>query len=177
MTGRPAALALTLSGLGADGLPVAVRLPKAHLARGERLSAAPTNWRKLGSAPIRVTARVHGRTATSLVRGRRIGRSFAAVRGAKFESSGTHLNLALRLKHPPKGASISPVVEVLRGGKVIAKTKPAQFSGGAMARPSLALSKPVAGGHYKLRVRLLEMVADGLAQDSTVLRRSLTARR
>ena len=175
--GRPAALALTLSGLGADGLPVAVRLPKAHLAQGERLSAAPTNWRKLGSAPIRVTARVHGRTSTSLVRGHRLGRSFAAVRGAKFDSSGTHLNLALRLKHPPKGASISPVVEVLRGGKVVAKTKPAQFSGGAMARPSLALSKPVGGGHYKLRVRLLEMVADGLAQDSTVVRRSLTARR
>ena len=61
---RPAALSLTLSGLGADGLPVAVRLPKAHLVRGERLSAAPTNWRKLGSAPIRVTTRVHGRTST-----------------------------------------------------------------------------------------------------------------
>ena len=175
--GRPAALALTLSGLGADGLPVAVRLPKAHLARGEKLSAAPTNWRKLGSAPIRVTARVHGRTATSLFRGHRLARSFAAVRGAKFDSSGTHVNLALRLKHPPKGASISPVVEILRGRKVIAKTKPAQFSGAAMARPSLALSKPLGGGHYKLRVRLLEMVADGLAQDSTVLRRSLTTRR
>ena len=87
------------------------------------------------------------------------------------------LTLALRLKHPPKGASISPVVEVLRGGKVIAKTKPAQFSGGEMARPSLALSKPVAAGHYKLRVRLLEMVADGLAQDSAVVRRSVRARR
>ena len=67
------------------------------------------------------------------------------------------------------------MVEVLRSGKVVAKTKPAQFSGGAMARPSLALSKPVAPGHYKLRVRLLEMVADGLAQDSLVVRKLLKA--
>ena len=47
--GAPAALSLTLSGFGADGLPVAVRVPKTHLGRGERLSAAPTNWRRLGS--------------------------------------------------------------------------------------------------------------------------------
>ena len=32
--GAAAGLSLTLSGFGADGLPVAVRLPKAHLARG-----------------------------------------------------------------------------------------------------------------------------------------------
>ena len=145
--GRPTALALTLSGLGADGLPVAVRLPKAHLARGEKLSAAPTNWRKLGSAPIRVTARVHGRTATSLFRGHRLARSFAAVRGAKFDSSGTHVNLALRLKHPPKGASISPVVEILRGRKVMKRSgSPAGCGGGAMAgRRASALRKRLGG--------------------------------
>ena len=174
--GAPAGLSLTLSGFGADGLPVAVRLPKAHLARGEKLRAAPTNWRKLGSAPIRVRSTVHGRTSSRLVKGSRLGRSFAAVRGAKFDSTGSHVSLALRLKHPPKGSAVSPVVEVLRGGKVIAKSRPAQFSGAAMANPSLALTRRVPSGHYKLRVRLLETVSDGLAQGSTVVRKRLRAR-
>ncbi len=136
-------LSLTLSGFGADGLPVAVRLPKAHLAGGERLSAAPTNWRKLGSAPIRVRSTVHGRTSTRLVKGSRIGRSFAAVRGAKLDSDGTHVSLALRLKHAPKSAAVSPVVEVLQGRKVVAMSKPARFSGREMAKPSLALARRV----------------------------------
>jgi hypothetical protein len=174
--GAPTALSLTLSGFGTDGLPVAVRLPRAHLGRGEKLSAAPTDWRHLGSSQIRLTSTVHGRKSTRLVRGRRLGRSFASVRSARFDTSGSHVNLALRLKHPPKGAGISPVVEVLRGKKVVAKSKPAQFSGGAMAKPSLALSRRVGKGSYTLRVRLLETVADGLAQSSTVVRKSLTAR-
>src|SRR5262249_59862988 len=116
----------------ADGLPVAVRLPKSHLVRGEKLSAVPTNWRKLGSAPIRVTTSARGRTSTRLVKGSRLGRSFAFVRGAKL--SGSHVSLALRLKHPPKGAAVSPVVEVVRGSNVVAKSKPASFSGRGMAK-------------------------------------------
>ncbi len=174
--GAQAALSLTLSGFGPDGLPVAVRLPKAHLGRGEKLSAAPTNWRRLGSAPIRLTSSAHGRTSTRMVKGRRLGRSFAAVRGAKFDAAGTHLNLALRLKHPPRGASISPVVKVLRGKDVVARSRPAQFSGAAMAKPSLALTRRVGNGSYAVRVQLLETVADGVLQSSVVVRKRLTAR-
>jgi hypothetical protein len=171
--GAAAGLTLTLSGFGADGLPVAVRLPKARLARGEKLTAAPTSWRKLGTSRIRVTTRVHGRTSTRMVKGTRLGRSFAAVRGASL--SGSHLSLTLRLKHPPKGAAVSPVVDVLRGGKVVAKSKPAGFSGSRMARPSMALTRPVRSGRYTLRVRLLETVPVGLAQGATVVRKRLRA--
>jgi hypothetical protein len=171
--GAAAGLTLTLSGFGADGLPVAVRLPKARLARGEKLTAAPTGWRKLGTSRIRVTTRVHGRTSTRMVKGTRLGRSFAAVRGASL--SGSHLSLTLRLKHPPKGAAVSPVVDVLRGGKVVAKSKPAGFSGSRMARPSMALTRPVRSGRYTLRVRLLETVPVGLAQGATVVRKRLRA--
>ncbi len=78
--GAPTAVSLGLSGLGADGLPVEVRLPKLRLGRGERLSAAPVNWGRLGRTPIRVVTRVHGRASTRLLKGRRLGRSFAAVR-------------------------------------------------------------------------------------------------
>jgi hypothetical protein len=175
--GAPASLSLTLSGFGADGLPVAVRLPKAHLARGESLTVTPSSWRRLGSAPIRVSSRLHGRTTTRVVRGKRVGRGFVAIRGAKLSPGGTRVNLTLRLKHPPKGASISPVVEVIGGGKVVAKSRPARFTGSAMAKPSLALTKRVHRGGNTFRVRVLEATADGLTQDSAVVRRSLTARR
>jgi len=174
--GSPAALALTLSGPGADRLPVAVRLPRARLARGERLTAAPTNWRQLGSSPIRVTTRVHGRTSTRLVKGRRLGRSFAAVRGAKLDASGARLTLALRLKHPPKGAAVSPVVDVLRGRRVVSRSRPARLTGASMARPILALTRPLKGGSYTLRVRLLETVEVGLGQSATVVRKRLHLR-
>jgi hypothetical protein len=172
--GAAAGLSLTLSGFGADGLPVAVRLPKAHLSRSEKLTAAPVSWHKLGSAPIRIRTRVHGRTSTLLVRGHRLGRSFAAVRGAKI--SGAKLSLALGLKHRPKGAAVSPVVEVLRGSKVVARSKPASFSGGAMAKPSLRLTHKVGAGRYTLRIRLLETVESHLLQSSTVVRKRLSVR-
>jgi hypothetical protein len=118
---------------------------------------------------------VRGRTSTRLVNGTRIGRTFAAVRGAKLDSAGTHLSLALRLKHPPKGATVSPVVEVLQGRNVVARSRPAEFGGRSMARPSLTLSKPVGHGSHRLRVRVLETVADGLTQDSVVVRKALKA--
>ena len=174
--GAAAGLSLMLSGPGADGLPVAVRLPRAHLAPGEKLSAAPTNWRKLGSAPIRVTSKLHGRSSTRMVRGHRLGRSFATVRGAKFDSAGSRLTLALRLKHPPKGAAVSPAVDVVRGGKVVARSKPARFTGAGMARPTLVLTKRVGGGRHTLRIRLLETNETGLLQSSTVVRKRLSTR-
>ena len=126
--GAPAALSLTLSGLGADGLPVAVRLPKAHLARGERLSAAPTNWRqaRVGADPGHRRGSTAG-PSTSLVRGTGSAGASPPSAGRSSNPRAPQLTLALRLKHPPKGAAISPVVEVLRGGKVVAKIEARQL--------------------------------------------------
>jgi hypothetical protein len=174
--GAPASLSLTLSGSGPDGLPVAVRLPGTRLARGEKLSAAPVAWRRVGSVPIRVTIRTRGRRSTRFIRGRRLGRSFAAIRGARIDPSGSSIALAIRLKHPPKGAAISPVVEALRGRRVVARSRPARFTGAAMAKPTLALTRPLGGGSYTLRTRLLETVESGLTQSSSVVRRRLAAR-
>ena len=174
--GAPAALSLTLSSFGPDGLPVAVRLPKVHLGRGAKLSVAPTDWRRLGSAVVRLTSSTRGRTSTRVLRGRRIGRSFATVRSAALAAGGSRVDLSLRLRHAPAGASISPVVEVLRGRRVVAKTTPSQLSGGAMRRAGLPLDRRLPRGRYTLRARLLETVADGLTQSSVVVRRRLPAR-
>ena len=174
--GAPAGLSLTLQSFGTKGLPVAVRLPRMHLARGEKLSVAPTDWRRLGSSRVRLTATVGGRTSTRFVRARALGRRFAAVRSAKLSGDGTRVDLALRLKHAPKGAWVSPVVEVLRGGHVVARSRPAQLSGSAMKRASLPLSKRLGPGRYRLRVRLLETVTHGLVQGSVVVRKRLAAR-
>ena len=167
-----AAAGLSLTAVGARRRRPPGRGPPARgltWHRGEKLSAAPTNWRKLGSAPIRVTSKLHGRSSTRMVTGHRLGRSFATVRGAKFDSAGSRLTLALRLKHPPKGAAVSPAVDVVRGGKVVARSKPARFTGAGMARPTLVLTKRVGGGRHTLRIRLLETNETGLLQSSTVV--------
>jgi hypothetical protein len=172
--GRPAALSLTISSFDRKGLPVAVRLPRLRLARGERLAAAASNWHRLGG--VRITSRVHGHTSTRLVKGRPLGRRFAAVRSAKLAGDGSHVSLALRLRHAPKESWVSPVVEVSKRGHVVARSRPAQLSGGGMGHASLRLTRHLARGRYTLRVRLLETVLNGLTQSSVVVGKRLAAR-
>jgi hypothetical protein len=172
--GAPAGLSLTLQSFGKKGLPVAVRLPKFHLARGARLSAAPTDWRRLRK--IRITTTIQGRKSTRLVKGHPLGRRFATIRKAKPAGGGSRIALSLRLRHAPKGSWVSPVVEALRHGKVVARTRPAQLSGSSMKRASLPLSKRLRPGRYRLRVRVLETVTDGLVQGSVVVRKRFSAR-
>ena len=169
-------VSLTLSAIGSDGRPTAVVLPKVSLPRGGDLSVAPQRWGALDSAPIRVRTKIGGRTTTRLVRGRPMGRSFATVRAAKLHAGkGGGVDLRLRLRHPPAGAWVSPVVEVLRGGHTVAKSAPAQLLGRELGagKAHLKLSRTVPGGHYTLRVRLLEATTDGPIQGSTVVTKTL----
>jgi hypothetical protein len=175
--GAPASLSLTLSSFGADGLPVAIRLPKVQLPRGAKLRAAPADWRRLASAGVRLTMSVGGRTRTTLVKGRRVGRAFALPRGATIADGGSGLSLAVRLKHPPPGSWVSPTVSVLRGGRVVAKSRPAQFSGPSMARESIPLDRRLRPGRYRLRIGLLETVVEAPSiQSSVVVRKRMPLR-
>jgi hypothetical protein len=110
------------------------------------------------------------------VKGRPLGRRFAAVRGAKLAGDGSRVSLVLRLRHAPKESWVSPVVEVSKRGHVVARSRPAQLSGGGMGHASLPLTRHLARGRYTLRVRLLETVLNGLTQSSVVVGKRLTAR-
>ena len=172
--GAPANLSVTLSAFGADGAPVAVELPPMRLARGATLTVAPLDWRRLGSSKVRLTTTVRGHRTTRLVKGRSLARRFATLRGATLRGSAATLSLALRVRRAPKGSWLSPAVTVMRGAKVVARTKPAQVSAVAAARKvQLTLTKRLPKGRYSVRVRLLETVVRGSAQASIVVTRTL----
>jgi hypothetical protein len=115
---------LTLSAFGKNGQPVAVRLPKLRVGHGEEVGVSPQSWKALGSRPIRIRTKVGGRTGTRLVKGHRLGRAFATVKGAKLRAGKGGLTLKLRVRHPSGDDWVSPAVKVLRGGHAVARSAP-----------------------------------------------------
>jgi hypothetical protein len=170
-------VSLTLSGFGKRGQPVAVKLPKIRVSHGEAIRVEPLRWGALGSSPVRIRTTIAGRSRSRLVRGRRLGRPFATVRVAKLRAGKGGVSLKLRLRHPSADDWISPAVTVLRGGHAIARSAPAQLLGRDLRAGAvkLKLSRALPRGSYTLRVRLLEVTADGPVQGSTVVSRILHA--
>jgi hypothetical protein len=176
--GPSSKVALTLSDFESHGQPVAVKLPKIGVRHGEDVTVTPLHWGALGSTPIRIRTKIGGRSTSRLVRGRRIGRTFARVRSAKLHAGkGGGVDLKLRLRHPAAGAWISPSVTILRGSHAVAKTVPAQILGRGLRGGTvhLKLNRPLHSGHYTLHVRLLEVTADGPIQGSQVVSKSIRA--
>ncbi|MHB1572098.1 MAG: hypothetical protein ACYC0H_23230, partial [Solirubrobacteraceae bacterium] len=180
-TGPAAAIALTLSAFAADGQPVAVTLPSMRLAPGTTLRVAPTNWRTLGSSPIRITLSAHGRSTTRTLRGIRWGHRFATIRRASLHALGRGryaASVSLQVSHAPAGSWLSIAATVLKGRRPIATTKPAQVLGARLKSSAvrLALGKTLPKGRYRLRIRVLETTVRGAIQGSVVVTRTIAAR-
>jgi hypothetical protein len=172
--GGPAGpVSLTLSAIGKNG-PVAVRLPMIRVSRGAAIDVTPLSWGALGSSSVRVRTKAGGKSSTRLVKGRQLGRAFATVRSAKLHAGKGGLILKLRVRHPSGEDWVSPAVTVLRGGHTIARSAPAQLIDAGLRRGTakLKLSRSVPGGRYTLRIRLLEVTAEGPIQASKVVTRT-----
>ncbi len=180
--GAPTNLTLTLSAFDAQGRPVAVRLPAVHVGSGATVSVTPANWRALGSSRIRVSTTAAGRTSTRDVRGRSIGSQFATVRHAsvvELGGGGNGVALKLHLRHPPKRGWIAFAGGLSRSGHSVGRTRPLQLSAEAMRKGKalLQLPKGLKGGHYTLKLRVLEATAEpGGIQGSQTLTRSFKLR-
>jgi hypothetical protein len=178
--GAPTRLSLTLSSFAADGAPLEATLPAIPLAAGETLRASPSNWGAIGTAPVTLTATVGGRTSTTHVRGRAVGRRFATVGHAALSVAGTteRVNVALRVTRPPAGAWVSIGARILRGRQVVRQANPVQVSGSALSKGlvQLALPSRLPSGRYSLRIRLLETVASGAVQGSVVVASAATVK-
>jgi hypothetical protein len=173
-TGPASSLTLTLSSFGAGGQPVAVTLPAVRLASGETLQVAPTSWRALGTARIRVRARVRGRTKTTFVKGRIVAPRFAAVRSATLHALGHgryRLDLGLHLGRAPAGAWLSVAASIRRGHRTLATTAPVQLIGSTLRTSAthLTLAGTLTPGHYTLVVRLLEASGTGPVKGSVIV--------
>jgi hypothetical protein len=180
-SGAAAKLAATLSAFDARGRPIALKLPKLSVGRGERLRITAENWSKLGSSPVRVQATVRGRTTVRRVRGRTIGRRFATARRASLVASGGgryRVDLRLRVRRAPKGAWLSVAGTLLRRGHRIERTAPTQLDGATLrgGKTYLTLPKKLRPGSYSLQVRLLETTAQGAIQGSRTVTRGFRVR-
>jgi hypothetical protein len=124
---------------------------------------------------VRVRTKAGGKSSTRLVKGRQLDRAFATVRSAKLHAGNGGLTLKLRVRHPSGEEWVSPAVTVLRGGHTIARSAPAQLIDAGLRRGTakLKLSRSVPGGRYTLRIRLLEVTAEGPIQASKVVTRTL----
>lgn len=179
--GAPTRLALTLSAFAASGQPIAVQLPPIRVGSGGTVSVAPSNWRKLGSARIRVSVSGHGHKSVQHLRGRPLGKGFARVRKAKLVSLGGHhyrLDLVLSMHHAPKEGRLSVAARVLLHGHQVAQAAGNQLHGSlrgtrTVPLPLLETLKP---GRYTLALRLLEVTASGAVQGSKVLTQTLPVR-
>jgi hypothetical protein len=179
--GAPASVSLALSAFASNGQPIEVQLPAVRLAAGETLHVAPTNWRKLGSTPVRISATVHGRTSARLLRGSSVGKVFASVRSAALTAvGGQHyrLDLALRVRHAPKQASLSVAASVLLRGHLVERASANQLNGslGHVGSVHLTLPTALAPGHYTLELHLLEVTAKGAVQGSVAVTKTLAIR-
>ena len=117
--GAPTSLSLTVSAFAADGRPVAVELPAIRVVGGETLKVVPASWRRLDSAPVRITARRDGHDSVRLVRGRSVGTAFAHVRKAILtDLGGEHyrLDLPLRIRRAPRQGRLSVAASLLLHG-------------------------------------------------------------
>ena len=121
MPARPRSVSLALSAFAANGQPIEVQLPAIRLVAGETLHVAPTNWRKLGSAPVRISATVHGRTSIRLLRGSGVGKVFASVRSAAL-TRGRRPPLPARSR--PPCAPRTQAGRVVGGGQCAAPRAP-----------------------------------------------------
>lgn len=180
-TGSPAGLSLKLSAFTAQGLPIAVQLPTIRLLGGEQLRVAPTSWRALGSAPVRVTATVHGRTIVKRLRGRLLGARFATFTRARLVSLGGGrygVTLGLRVRHAPAQAGVAIAASVMQGRRQLQRALPVELSGRALRSGIVHLVLPgrVTRGRHTLVIRLLETIPAGLAQGSVLLTRHVSAR-
>jgi hypothetical protein len=179
--GGASSLSLTLSAISAGGEPAAIQLPVVRLGKGATLQVAPTNWRALGSASVRVTLASHGHRSTRSVMGRSLARRFASVRSAALTPlgrGGYRLELALSVRRAPKQASLSVAASVLSHGRLLERVARNRLSGATLdaGREHLLLAKPLAPGRYTVKLRLLEITASGPAQGSVVVSRTLSVR-
>lgn len=169
--GSATTVTTSLTALDRGRRPVAVKPPTTRLPADATLRIAPLDWRKLDSGFVRMTVTSKRGSDTRIVRGHLIGRSFATARNASARSGDGAISLSLRLHRMPSGASVSPAVQVLRGRKVIARSRPSRFDGQALHAPlTIPLDRELPAGRYRLRMRLLETVADGPIQGSRVHR-------
>ncbi|MGA8745222.1 MAG: hypothetical protein WB507_05110 [Solirubrobacterales bacterium] len=179
--GAPTDVSLALSAFASNGQPIEVQLPAVRLAAGETLHVAPTNWRKLGSAPVRISATVRGRTSARLLRGSAVGKVFARVRSAALTAIGAHhyrLDVGLRVRHAPKQAGLSVAASVLLHGHLVERASPNQLNGSLVHVGSVHLTLPtaLAPGHYKLELHLLEITAKGAVQGSVAVTKTVAIR-
>lgn len=165
--------AVELSAIGRGGRPIGVRLPKITLPAGSTLRVKPLNWRTLDTTKVKVTVSTGRVVSTRVVRGRPIGRAFASI--VRVRSTSTQsLGLSVRAHRPPAGSWLTPVVEVLRRGRIVTRAKPARFDDDALNAPlALNLKRALSAGSYKVRIRMLEVTADGPLQSSRVIERVL----
>jgi hypothetical protein len=180
-TGGSSSLSLTLSAISTSGAPVAVQLPTTRLGNGATLRVAPADWRALGSAAVRITLSIHGHTSSRSVKGRTLAKRFASIRSVALTSlGGRHyrLEVALSARHAPKQASLSVAASVLSHGRLLEQASANRLSGSTLnlGQEHLLLPKPLAPGRYTLKLRLLEITANGPAQGSVVVSKTLSVR-
>ena len=179
--GAPTSLSLTVSAFAADGRPVAVELPAIRVVGGETLKVVPASWRRLDSAPVRITARRDGHDSVRLVRGRSVGTAFAHVRKAILTNlGGEHyrLDLPLRIRRAPRQGRLSVAASLLLHGHPVGRVSANQLDGSLRHVQAVHLTVPKAlkPGRYTVSLRLLEVTARGAAQGSVVVTKILSVR-